>query len=391
MFKVGVGIIGSGFIGGVHIDALNRIPFAEVKAIYDLNYDVAKEKAKILAIPKVYRSIDEILGDPDIHVIHNCTPNYMHTEINEKIIKADKHVLSEEPLAINSKESKKLLNLLKKNPEIVAGVNYQNRMNALVQEMKIKIENGEIGKPILAFGSFLQDIVLLDTDYFWAHEKNKCGPSFVIANTGSHWIDAVQTILNDKIIEVCADLVTIYKTRKKAYPPIDPYNYEESIKKVIKFEDKKIELEDYGAVLFKMKSGIHGVFYISEVSAGRKNHFDIEIDGTKSSMYWNAEIPDQMWIGYRNKHNLEVFRNKLLMSPKNRFLSTLPPGHIEGWYDGMKNNLLSFYKFILGYKKLGTDKPDFATFEDGHYNVKVIEAILESNRQHGWQKVDEES
>lgn len=386
MVKVGAGIIGSGSMGEVHIDAINRMPFAEVKAIYDLDYDAAKQKAEKLSIPRVYKSIEEFLNDPDIHIVHNCTPNFAHTDINEMIIKAGKHVFSEKPLAITSSETDKLLKLLSNNKEIVAGVNFQNRMNALIQEMRSKVKNGEIGRPISVFGSFIQDFCLLQTDYFWSYEKDKSGPSFVMANTGSHWIDTVQTIIDDRIVEVCADFITAYEFRKKATPPIDPFNYEESIKKA-KFEDKKIDLEDAGSVLFRTEKGIKGSFYISEVSAGRKNHFDIEVDGTKSSMYWNAENIDQMWMGHRNTYNQIIFRNELLMAPENRHLSSLPPGHIEGWYDTAKNNIESFYKFILEYKKIGTDKPDFATFEDAHYNIKVIEAIIESNENERWTKV----
>lgn len=388
MSKIGVGIIGTGNISAYHMDALNRIPFTEIKVIYDVDSNVANEKAKKFNIPKISNNVDEILADPNIVAVHNCTPNFLHAEITEKIIKAGKHIFTEKPLAINSIESKKLLELLKNYPDTVAGVNFNYRMNALVQEMKLKMKNGEIGKPILAFGSYLQDTALLDTRYSWFLEKDKVGPSFAIANIGTHWMDLVQFILDDKITDVCADLVTVHKIRKKATPPIDPFNYEESVKRAT-FEEKKIDLDDYGAVLFKMKGGVHGVFYVSHVSAGRKCYFNIEIDGTEASMYWNVENADQMWMGYRNKQNLQIFRNMFLMPPEIRFTyNTLPPGHTEGWNDAMKNNLSSFYRFILDGKKLGKDKPDFGTFEDGHYIVKLVETILESSKNGSWQKIE---
>ncbi len=384
MIKLGTGIIGSGFSGRFHIDALKRIPFSEVKANYDVDYDVAKKTAEAFGISKCCKKIDEILEDPDIDVIHNCSPTSEHTKINEKIIKAGKHVFCEKPLAISSKNSKKILDLLKDYPNTVAGINFQNRMNAHVQEMKSKVRKGDLGKIITVFGAFLQDLTILETEYGVSYEKDIAGPSFIMAANGSHWIDAVQTIVDDRITEVCADLAIAYEISKNTKS------------KKMKLEGKSLffrpplDGDICGSMLFKMKSGIHGVFHISEISAGRKNHLDIEVYGTESSVHWNLENSDQMWMGFRGKPNLQIYRNDVFLSPENRHLTELPAGHTEGWFDNHKNNIKNFYKFILDNKKLGTDKPDFATFEDGHYTVKVIEAILESNNKRKWQKVEED-
>ena len=124
-------------------------------------------------------------------MVHNCITNNLHFGINRKIISAGKHIFSEKPLALNSKESSKLLEALKKNLKVVAGVNFLYRMNPLVQEMKAKVRNGDIGKPILVHGSYLQDWLLYDTDYNWRVEKDLGGASRCIADIGSHWMDTV--------------------------------------------------------------------------------------------------------------------------------------------------------------------------------------------------------
>ena len=383
MANIKCAVVGMGFISSFHIDAIRRVGFLEVSAVNDVNWVLAKKKADEYCIPKCYKSVDELLADPEISVVHNCTPNNLHFEINEKIISAGRHVFSEKPLALNSKESGELLNILKQNPKVVAGVNFLYRMNPLVQEMKVKVINGDIGKPILVHGSYLQDWLLYNTDYNWRVEKDLGGASRCIADIGSHWMDAVQTVLSDKIVEVCSDLVIAHNIRKKPTTQVETFAEVSDVE----YEDRKVDTEDYGAVLFKMQSGISGVFYVSEVSAGRKCYFNFEIDGTKSSMYWNQETCDWMWIGYRDKDNHQVMRNPNLMAKETRQYTSLAAGHPEGWNDAQRNNIYSFYKFIADCKKPGTDLCDFATFDEAHYIIKITEAILESSRTKRWVKV----
>ncbi len=385
MKPVKTGIIGMGFIGASHIEAVRRIGFAELVAVADVNYELAQKKAEQYNIPKCYRAVEELLEDDEIDVVHNCTPNNLHLTINEKIIKSGKHVFSEKPLARNSRESVKMLELLKEYPQTVHGVNFNYRMNPLVQEMKHKIKNGEIGRPRLVHGSYLQDWLLFDTDYNWRIDPEVSGPSRCIADIGSHWMDSVQAVTGAKITEVCADLLTTIPVRKK------PKGQVETFSKNINtdYEEVEITTEDYGAVLFKMDNGVHGVFHVSEVSAGRKCYLNFEINGTSASLYWNQENADRMWMGYRDRHNCEVMRNPLLMDPEAAGYTYLAAGHPEGWNDALKNNLMSFYNFVSEGKKAGTDPCDFATFDEAHYIILLTEAILESSRTKRWVRVED--
>jgi len=383
MSRIKAGIIGMGFIGVSHIDSIRRIGFADLAAVADVNYDLAKKKADEYYIPKCYRTVDELLADPEIQVVHNCTPNNLHMEVNEKIIKAGKHVFSEKPLARSSQESASMLKLLDATPGIVSGMNFCYRMNPLVQDMKHKVKNGEIGDVKLVHGSYLQDWLLFETDYNWRIEPEINGPSRCMADIGSHWMDAVQTVTGAKITEVCADLVTTIPVRKKAKGQVETFSTNANAE----YEDKVIKTEDWGAVLVKLDNGAHGVFCASEVSAGRKCRLDLEIDGTKSSLYWNQEMADQMWMGFRDTDNRLVMRNPQLMAPDARQYTYLAAGHPEGWNDAMRNNVYSFYKYIRDGKVMGKDPCDFATFDDGHYIIKLTEAILKSNETRQWVKV----
>lgn len=378
--KIKAGIAGMGYIGVSHIEAIRRIGFIEITAVADVNYELARKKADEYGIPKCYNSIESLINDKEIEVIHNCTPTNLHTAINEAAIKSGKHIFSEKPLAIDSEESKGLLELLARNPDVVNGINFIYRMNPLVQDMKNRVKSGEIGKLHLVHGSYLQDWLLFDTDYNWRIEPEIGGASRCIADIGSHWMDSVQTVTGSKIAEVCADLFTALPLRKKPKGQVETF----SLNVADESEEVRVRTEDYGAVLFRMENGAHGVFHASEISAGRKCCLNFELNGSIASMYWNQEEADKMWVGYKDRDNLHVMRNPLLMTEQSKQYSYLAAGHPEGWNDAMKNNVYSFYKFIKDGKRVGKDPCDFATFEDGHYIIRLTEAILKSSKEGKW-------
>jgi predicted dehydrogenase len=385
MSKIKAGIIGMGLIGTFHVDAIKRIGFVELEAIADVNYEMAKKKADQFGINKCFVDYDELIADPEIQVIHNCTPNHLHLSINEKIIKAGKHILSEKPLARTAGESAQMLELLRQYPDTVAGVNFNYRMNPLIQDIKNKVSAGEIGKVYLVHGSYLQDWLLYDTDYNWRVEPEFGGVSRCVGDIGVHWIDTAQTVLSSKITEVCADVVTIIPIRKKPISQVEAFSASSSKK----YEEKTMSTEDYAGVFVRFENGANGIFYCSQISAGRKCFLNIEVEGSISSVSWNQENADWMWKGNRDSNNEQVMRNPNLLDPEARKYTVLPAGHPEGWNDAFKNNFLAFYTFIKEGKKPGRDECDFATFEDGHYIMRITEAIMKSGKEKRWVKVEE--
>jgi predicted dehydrogenase len=385
MKKIKAAIIGMGFIGISHVEAIRRIGNAEIVAVLDTNYALAKAKADEYSIPKCYKIVEELLADDEINVVHNCTPNFMHTEINKQIINSGKHVFSEKPLAMNQNESKELLELLESYPGIVHGVNFCYRMNPLVLDMKEKVKKGLLGNPMLIHGSYLQDWLLYDTDYNWRIEPEIGGKSRCVSDIGSHWMDCVQNVTGARITEVCADLVIVHATRKRPTDVVETF----SLNDCTEYEEKMVETEDYAAVMFKMDNGVHGVFYVSEISAGRKCHFNFEINGSKASLYWNQETSDSMWMGYKNEHNLQIMRNPQLMGKDAAKYSHLAAGHPEGWNDAMRNNVQAYYDFIIEGRQIGKDVADFATFLDGHYITCLVEAILKSSQENKWIRMED--
>lgn len=385
MSKIKVGIIGMGYIGISHIDAIRRIGCAELIAVADADYELAGKRAAEYNIPKHYATIDELIADPEIQVVHNCTPNNMHLDINKKVIKAHKNLFTEKPLARSVAETTQLVELLAEYPDIVAGVNFCYRMHPLIQDAKNRIAGGEIGKPLLIHGSYLQDWLLFDTDYNWRIEPEVSGASRCVSDIGSHWIDIAQTMVASKINSVCANLVIAHPTRKKPKGQVESFSKNTSGE----YEEIAVATEDYAGVLIRFENGASGVFQCSEISAGRKCFIDIEVDGTKASFQWQHETSDRMWKGQRDGNNEQIIRNPTLMTADARKYSYLAAGHPEGWNDAFKNNLQSFYSFIHSKKKVGVDPCDFAVFSDAHYIMRLTEAILISGCEKRWVSVDE--
>lgn len=167
-----------------------------------------------MCIPKAYGDADELIRDPEVQAVHNCTPNSLHFEINKKVLLAGKHLLSEKPLAVNSEQSGELLRLAGESG-VVSGVSFNYRHYPMVSQVKEMLESGSNGKPNLVYGGYIQDWLSNDTDYSWRLEEDKNGPSRAIADIGSHWCDTVQYVLNKKITEVFADLKIVHPIRKK--------------------------------------------------------------------------------------------------------------------------------------------------------------------------------
>jgi predicted dehydrogenase len=106
--RIGMGLVGAGFVGPHHIDAVRRLGFVDVVAIAGSSDASAKAKAEALGVPKAYGSYEALLDDPAVQVVHNATPNYLHYPVNAAAIAKGKHVVSDKPLAMTAAEAKKL-------------------------------------------------------------------------------------------------------------------------------------------------------------------------------------------------------------------------------------------------------------------------------------------
>ena len=380
MKPINVGIIGMGYIGESHIEAVRRIGMCRLVAVADTNAALAKDKAELYGIEKAYSSVEEMLADEKIDAIHNCTPNFLHTEINTKILRAGKHLLSEKPLSDSYEGAMTLVEEARKHPGQAVAVNYNYRMNPMVQDMKYRIRRGELGALRVATGSYQQDWLTDDTDWSWRLDPKVAGHSCAIADIGSHWMDLFQYVSGQRITEVCADLKTVIPVRKKPLRQVETFTAGSGA-----YEEVRVENEEYGAVLFHTDAGVTGVFHVSEVAPGHGCYFNVEINGEKASFRWCQEENDRLWIGRRDGDNSYIIRAPGKVAPEARPYTALAMGHPEGWNDAFKNNLAAFYRYI---GEGMTGEPVFATPEQAAYLVRLTEKIVESSKKRGWVNID---
>jgi predicted dehydrogenase len=381
MKTIKAGIIGTGFIGPAHVEAARRLGFVEMVALCEANDELARMKAAALGIPRAFGSVDAFLADRELEVVHNCTPNHVHFEIGKKILAAGKHVISEKPLAMTTKESKELVALAAK-AGVVNAIDFNYRGYPLVQEAKAMVESGKVGELYHVTGSYMQDWLYLSTDWNWRLVPEFSGESRAVADIGSHWCDAVQFITGHKIVKVCADFSTIHKNRMKPKKEVETYSGK--LLQASDYEPVPINTEDYASVLLEFSNGARGSFTVSQCFAGRKNRMFYELSGSKCSIVWDQERPNEMWIGYREKPNELLMKDPSLLSPRARAYAHYPGGHPEGYPDGLKNFLLRVYSYIAEPR----EEVDFSTFADGHDELAVCEAVLASAKARAWHSVE---
>ena len=377
-----VAVVGTGFIGPAHIEALRRLPNVEVAVLCEATLELAREKANQLGIETAC-SFEDMLQMPDITSVHVCTPNFLHFPQAKAALEAGKHVICEKPLSKSLHEAKELVELARKTG-LVNAVHFNLRYYPLVRQMKTMREKGELGNIYSILGSYLQDWLFYETDYNWRLEPDKSGDSRAIADIGSHLMDIIEYITGLKTVEVLADFNTVHPTRKKPLKPVETYSGK--MLQPSDYADVPITTEDHATVLLRFDNGNKGSITVSQVAAGRKNQLKLEIAGSKKTFAWNSESPNEMWVGNRDAANENWMRDPSLASPEARAIMTFPGGHNEGFPDTSKQLFKEVYQAIAEGKQ--PEKPNYPTFADGYRELLICERILDSNRAQAWTKVE---
>ncbi len=377
MDEVKVAVLGAGFIGPVHVEALRRIG-ATVKGILGVDEDESKRAAASLNLPRAYASLEEVLADDEVESVHIATPNRLHFEMAGKALRAGKHVMCEKPLAMNSQETAELVGLAEETG-LAAGVNYNMRSYPLAREAADMVRRGDVGEIYSVCGSYVQDWLLYDTDYNWRVLAEEGGELRAVADIGTHWMDLVHAVSGLDVEAVCADLHTVHPIRKRPKGEVETFKGKQE--KIVATEEVAITTDDYGCIMFRFKGGARGCLWVSQTTAGRKNCLRYELAGSKCALQWNSEEPNSMWMGRRETANQVLLRDPALLSDAAAPFASYPGGHNEGYPDTFKHCFRAFYEYIQG----GGDVPAaFPTFADGHREAVLCEAILESDRAEGW-------
>jgi predicted dehydrogenase len=371
------GVIGTGFIGPVHVEALRRLGVS-VTAICDVA-GLATQAAARLGIPQAFADYRELLACPDVDVVHITTPNRFHCEMSLAALHAGKHVVCEKPLARHTRETARIVRAVRASRRVFA-VNYNVRFYPAVLQLHRLVEQGDLGDIIHVNGSYLQDWLFKDTDYNWRLLPREGGTLRAVADIGTHWMDAVSFILGAKIKSVLADLGTFHKTRQRPLGEVQTFARADA---TMRYASYPVATEDFASVLLEFAGGARGNLGVSQVAAGRKNCIRIEIYGSKKSAWWCSEDPELLRFGNRDGANETAVRATPAFGDGAAGYMDYPPGHVEGFPDTFKMHFRSIYAAIAG---VGGER-FFATAEDGHQEVAICEAILNSSRSKSWVKV----
>jgi predicted dehydrogenase len=376
---IGAAVIGSGFIGTVHIEALRRIG-VNVLGLLDATPELTRTRAGQLGLPRAYASLDDLLSDDRVRVVHVTSPNNLHYEQARKILAAGRNVVCEKPLAMTSAESGELVELAAKSG-LVNAVNFNIRFYPINQHVSSFVANGGIGDVRLVTGHYHQDWLLYDTDWNWRLETEEGGALRAVADIGSHWLDLTTFLTGLRVESLMADLATFVPVRQKPVGAVETFSTERSAKTT----PVNIRTEDVAILILRFEGGARGSVSVSQVSAGRKNHIAYEIDGSKAALAWESETPDHLWIGHRGEPNQILQRDPSLMTPPGRSAARLPGGHVEGFADTFAAHFVAIYEDVLAGHP--ASKPAYATFADGHKEMLFGDAVIESVRTDGWVKI----
>src|SRR5579885_3494894 len=370
-------VFGTGFVGRVHLEGIRRLGFVQVYAIGESQKEKARKLGEEFHVDKTASDYHAILEDPEVDVVHVCTPNYLHFPMVKDSLEAGKHVICEKPLATSVEEGRKLVELAREK-NLANATFHTLRYYPMVQHIRRMRESGELGEILVVQGTYSQDWLLYDTDWNWRIDSKANGRSRCLADIGSHWCDMAEHVTGQRITSLCADLQTFHRTRKRPKGPVETF-----AGKTLKPEDYievPIDTEDFGAVVFRMGERARGSYTASQVSAGRKNRLSIEIFGSKCGVAWDQERPDELWIGQRNSTNQIIVKDPSLLKDRARPFADLPGGHSEGYDDTFKQVFRRFYASIADPAAV----PEYPTFADGLRGLMLLEAELKSNEQHAW-------
>jgi predicted dehydrogenase len=373
---IGAAVIGTGFIGAVHVEALRKIG-VQVRGVLGSTPERGAARADALGVRHAYASLDEILADASVDVVHVTSPNHLHVPQASAILAAGKHVVCEKPLAMTATESAELVRQADASG-LVNAVNFNIRFYPLHQHVREIVADGDLGDVRFVTGHYFQDWLLHDTDWNWRLEPDKGGALRAVGDIGSHWLDLMAFVTGQPIVSVMADLATFVTTRQEPTGPVETFSMERSAEAV----ERPMGTEDTATILLRFANGARGSVAVSQISPGRKNSLQWEIDGSSAAAAWDSETPDHLWIGHRDRPNELLLRNPALMGAAGQAAAALPGGHVEGFGDTFAALFRAIYADVATGRP--NQDPPYATFAAGHDEMLVNDAIAESARIGRW-------
>jgi predicted dehydrogenase len=378
--EVKAGVIGIGFIGVAHVEALRRLG-VEVVGVVGSTPERARAKAQSAGLGRVFDSVEEMAAEESIDVVHVASPNHAHADQVRTLLAAGKHVVCEKPLALDATDTADLV-ARAEAAGLVNAVCFNIRFYPANHQARALVARGEIGEPRFITGSYHQDWLLRDTDWNWRLQPEEAGQLRAVADIGSHWLDLTRFVSGRDVVEVMADLHTLVPVRRHPAGPVETFA---AVSETDDLVEEEMTSDDAAGILLRYEGGARGAVTISQVSAGQKNSVRYEVAGSESAVRWLSANPDDLFIGHRGRPNEVLSRDPALYEPSAAALIAYPGGHVEGFPDTFRALFSQVYADVVAGGP--SPQPSYPTFADGHDAVLVTDAIAESNETGRWTPV----
>lgn len=339
-------VVGTGFIGAAHVEALRRLG-RMMMGVVGPTPAAGREAAEALNVARSFDTLEEMLDDPMVGVVHVTTPDALHYLHCRQALDAGKHLLCEAPLATSSSEAADLVRIAAGKP-VAVGVCCSARYYAMNREAARRIGSGGLGEVYHVTGSCRHD-----------------GGPRAAADAAGRWLDLVQFVTGLHVEALCAEVRTFQPVSP---PPVG--------------EPTSAGVGDFAGVLLRFGSGAAGCLSVSQVSAGRRNRLAYEVAGSRAALAWDSDRTDELWLGHRDGPCALLPRDPALLDPALGPYAGYPGGHGEGFSDAYKHLFRSFYEYVEAGDFAA--EPPFPTFADGHRAARLAEAILASGRESRW-------
>lgn len=331
----------------------------ELRAIATRSPSGGRQAADELGVGRAESDAAALLAAQDIDVVHICTPNATHADLALGALEAGKHVICEKPLATSAADARRLAELAASRGR-VAAVPFVYRYHPMVREARARVAQGDLGALLTLDCSYLQDWMLFSTDDDWRVRSASGGASRAFADIGSHLCDLIEFVIGERIRSLSARSRRVFAERA----------------------GRAVDTEDIVAILVETESGALGTLLVSQMAAGRKNALTLELHGSRQSLRFEQERPEELWIGMRDESRL-LLRDPATAAPDSARLQRVPSGHAMGYQDAFNGFIADVYAAIDG------EHPDgLPTFDDGYRSAVLTEAVLASAGADGrWTEV----
>jgi predicted dehydrogenase len=373
MKKLGIGIIGTGFMGKAHafayraaLAAFPDIPVPVLRAIADVDATSAAKAAAQYGFEKSYGNWRDLINDPAIDVVSITTPNTLHKEMALAAIAAGKHVHCEKPLSPTIADSIEMLKAAEaKGVFTQVGFNYiKNPMLKLARQM---VGAGELGE-VTGFRGIHAEDYMHDPQSPWTWRIDPSGGPGVIADLGSHIIGIARFLLGE-ITEVNADVRTVIKQRPATRGGT---------------EMKPVEVDDVARLLVNFGRGCGGTIEANWIQTGRKMQLGFELTGEKGSLVFTQERFNELHFyragGDPKTNGFTKIESGPQHAPYGSFC--VAGGHGLGFNDLKTIEMAEFLGGIDAGKTVGPD------FREACEIQKVVDAAIVSSQTRSWKKVN---